>query len=123
LKPKEIIVSKQKSVVERYIEGFRRSDHAQILSCLADDIVWDLYGYKTIKGKAAFDAEIENEDFEGRPSLTINRLIEEGNTVVAIGSGSVSKRDGNLMKFVFSEVFTFAGDLVSHLETYHIWLN
>jgi uncharacterized protein len=112
LKPKEIIVSKQKSVVERYIEGFRRSDHAQILSCLADDIVWDLYGYKTIK-----------EDFEGRPSLTINRLIEEGNTVVAIGSGSVSKRDGNLMKFVFSEVFTFAGDLVSHLETYHIWLN
>ena len=26
--------------VERYIDGFNRSDHAQILSCLADDIDW-----------------------------------------------------------------------------------
>jgi len=57
------------------------------------------------------------------PKLKMKILIEEGNTVVAIGSGSVSKRSGDLMKFVFSEVFTFAGDLVSHLETYHIWLN
>jgi hypothetical protein len=69
-------VSKRKAIVEKYIEGFRRSDHSQILSCLADDIVWDLYGYKTIQGKDLFDAEIENEDFEGSPTLTIDRLVD-----------------------------------------------
>jgi ketosteroid isomerase-like protein len=48
-------MSARKNVVEKYIEGFRRRDHAQILSCLTDDIVWVLHGAKTLKGKAAFD--------------------------------------------------------------------
>ena len=55
-------MSAHKAIIEKYFEGFRRSDHAQILSCLSDDIVWVLHGYKILKGKAAFDAEIENED-------------------------------------------------------------
>jgi limonene-1,2-epoxide hydrolase len=52
-------MTERKRVVERYIDGFRRTDRAQILSCLTDDIVWNLHGYKTIRGKDAFDAEIE----------------------------------------------------------------
>ena len=37
-------MSENKDVVERYMEGFRRSDHAMILSCLTDDVVWDMPG-------------------------------------------------------------------------------
>jgi uncharacterized protein len=112
-----------KAIVEKYIEGFRRSDHGQILSCLADDIVWVLHGYKTLHGKKAFDAEVENAAFEGSPTISIERLIEEDDSVVATGAGSVAKKGGEKMKFVFSETFTFTGDLVSRLETYHVWLN
>jgi len=115
-------MSAHKIIIEKYIEGFRRSDHAQILSCLSDDIVWVLHGYKTLKGKDAFDAEIENEDFEGNPALTIDLMIEEGDSVVVTGSGSVTKRGGERLQFKFSEVFTFSGDAISRLETYHIWL-
>jgi hypothetical protein len=32
-------MSTRKAVVERYIEGFRRSDHTMVLSCLTDDVV------------------------------------------------------------------------------------
>ena len=46
-------MSPRKSIVEKYIEGFNRSDHAQILSCLADDVVWALHGYRTLEGKEA----------------------------------------------------------------------
>jgi uncharacterized protein len=116
-------VSVRKQVVERYIEGFRRGDHAQILSCLSDEIVWTVHGYKTFKGKSAFDAEIENEGFQGRPSITIERLIEEGNSVVATGEGSVAQTDGEPRGFAFSEVFTFSEDQVSRLDTYHVWLS
>ncbi len=116
-------MSTRKGTVEKYIEGFRRSDHAQILSCLTDDVVWELHGYKTLQGKDAFDAEIENEDFEGSPTLTIDRLIEEGDTVVATGGGNVAKKDGDRLSFVFCEVFTFTGDAVSRLDTYHVWLS
>jgi uncharacterized protein len=115
-------MSTRKGIVENYIEGFRRSDHAQILSCLTDDVVWALHGYTTLQGKDAFDAEIESDVFEGSPTLTIDRLIEEGDSVVATGSGSVTRKDGERLPFVFCEVFTFTGDAVSRLDTYHVWL-
>jgi uncharacterized protein len=116
-------VSIRKAVVEKYIDGFRRGNHAHILACLTDDIVWTLHGYKTLEGKTAFDAEIENEGFEGSPTLTIERLIEEGDSVVASGSGSVARKGGERLKFAFCEVFTFAGDAVGRIDTYHVWLS
>jgi uncharacterized protein len=116
-------VSTRKAVVERYIEGFRRGDHALILSGLTDDVVWELHGYKTLHGKDAFDAEVENDGFEGGPTVTIDRLIEEGDTVVATGGGSVAKTGGDRAEFAFCEVFTFADDAVSRLDTYHVWLS
>jgi uncharacterized protein len=115
-------MSTRKAIVEKYIEGFRRSDHDQILSCLTDDVGWALHGYKTLQGKEAFDAEIESEGFEGGPTITIDRLIEEGDAVVATGGGSVAEKGGARREFVFCEVFTFRGDAVSRLDTYHVWI-
>lgn len=108
----------QKHVVQNYLDGFRRSDHSQVLSCLTDDVVWELPGYRTLAGKDAFDAEIENEEFEGSPSLTLDRLIEEGDSVVAVGAGLTRRKDGNEVRFVFCDVFTFTGDKISRLESY-----
>src|SRR3954466_6178641 len=107
---KEIPMSPRKDVVQAYIEGFRRSDHELILSCLTDDIVWVLPGYALITGKETFDKEIENETTMGSPKLTIDRLIEEDDTVVATGTGEVSLRTGETLSFVFTDVFTFTGD-------------
>jgi uncharacterized protein len=116
-------VATRKQIVEKYIDGFRRTDHAQILSCLTDDVVWELHGYRTLRGKDAFDAEIENDDLEGSPALTIDRLIEEGDTVACTGGGSVAMKGRDRREFVFCEVFTFTGDAVSRLDTYHVWLS
>ena len=116
-------MSARKNVVETYTEGFRRSDHAMVLACLADDVVWEIYGHTTITGKDAFDREIESEAFVGSPQLTLHRLVEEGDTVVAVGSGQMTPRDGDPISFVYTEVFTFTGDRVSRLETFHINLS
>jgi uncharacterized protein len=110
----------RKDVVEAYIEGFRRTDHEQILACLTDDVVWVLPGYATLTGKDAFDAEIQNEAFVGSPLLTIHRLVEEGDTVVAVGSGEASRREGGVLSFVFCDVFMFTGDKINRLETYQV---
>jgi ketosteroid isomerase-like protein len=111
-------VSPRKDLVETYFEGFRRSDHPQILACLTDDIAWDLPGYRHLTGKAAFDQEIENEEFVGSPTLTVDRLIEEGDTVVAIGDGEATHRSGRPHRFAYCDVFTFAGDRISRVESY-----
>jgi uncharacterized protein len=94
-------LSARKLLVERYFDGFRRSDHAQILGLVTDDVVWDVHGYKRLEGKDAFDSEIENESFVGSPELTVNRLVEEGDVVVALCT-----------------VFAFAGDLIGHVESF-----
>jgi ketosteroid isomerase-like protein len=111
-------VSTRKLLVERYFDGFRRSDHGQILSCLTDDVVWDLHGCQRVEGKDAFDAEIENESFVGPPELTINRLVEEGDVVVATGAGAGTLTSGARFEFAFCTVFGFAGELVGHVESF-----
>ena len=104
--------------MEAYFEGFRRSDHDAILSLLTEDVVWDLPGYRSLSGKAAFDGEIENDGFEGSPELTVDRLVEEGDAVVAIGSGEARFKSGELNRFVFCDVFTFSGDTIRRVESY-----
>ena len=107
-----------KDVVETYFEGFRRSDHTQILACLTDDVVWDLPGYAHLVGKDAFDQEIENDDFVGSPTLTVDRLIEEADAVVAIGNGETTHNNGEVHRFAFCDVFTFAGAEICRVESY-----
>jgi ketosteroid isomerase-like protein len=113
-------VSSHKATVEAYIDGFRHTDHAAILACLAEDVVWVLHGYRTIRGREAFDGEIENDAATGSPTLIIDRLIEEGDTVVAVGHGSMTLKDAGVVPFVFTEVFTFVNEKVARLETFHI---
>jgi uncharacterized protein len=115
-------VPERKGVVERYFEGFRRGDHELILGCLTDDVVWDLPGFKYLEGKEAFDGEIENEAFEGRPLLELDRLVEEGETVVAIGTGQGRVKGGDEFRFAYVDVFTFREDAISRVESYLVQL-
>ena len=48
------------ATVARYMEGFRRSDHAAILACLTDDVEWLIPGAFDIRGKPGLDAHIED---------------------------------------------------------------
>ena len=59
--------------------------------------------------------------FEGQPTINLERLIQEDDCVVVTANVTATKKGGEKISFAFSEVFTFAGDLVSRLDTYHIW--
>ena len=111
-------MSGHKRAVESYFEGFRQSDHPGILGLLTDDVIWDLPGFKHLQGKEAFDGEIENPDFVGRPRLIIDRLIEEGDTVIAIGTGEGTHREHGAFAFAYCDAFTFAGDLIARVGSY-----
>ncbi|WP_236540204.1 nuclear transport factor 2 family protein [Spiractinospora alimapuensis] len=91
--------------MRRYIDGFTRSDHQQILDCLTDDIQWTVFGMFRISGKEAYDREIENPDFTGSPTLTIVRLVEEDDVVMAELTGEVRRADGTVMRMAMGEVF------------------
>ncbi|HEX2063587.1 MAG TPA: nuclear transport factor 2 family protein [Acidimicrobiales bacterium] len=111
-------MSARKAVVERYFEGWRRLDHEQILACLTEDVVWNIVGYRHLEGLASYDAEIENPEFVGAPHLEVDRVVEEGDVVVATGTGAATRADGGRFHFAFCDVFVFSGELVRRRESY-----
>ena len=111
-------MSNNTDLVEAYMEGFRRSDKPGILALLSDDVVWDLPGFRHLTGKADFEAEIVNPQFEENPTLVVDRKVEQGDTVVCIGEGQGQMKSGEAFRFAFCDVFTFRGDLIGRVESY-----
>ena len=111
-------MTRNKKTVEAYMEGFRRSDHAMILSCLTDDIEWEMPGAFHLAGKEAFDKEVENPAFVGSPTIDITRVIEENDVVVAEGTVRAKRADGGLLNAVFCDVFLMRDGKIRRLISY-----
>ncbi len=94
-----------KKTIERYIDGFNALDHAQILACLTDDVEWHMPRFFHHVGKTAFDKEIENPAFTGKPVITITRMTEENNVVIAEGTVLTQKVTGENIPLVFCDIF------------------
>ena len=107
-----------KATVTRYMDGFNTLDHARILACLTDDVEWEIPGAFHVAGKAAFDREIENDAFVGRPTVRVTRLVEEGDVVVAEGTVQATRKDGGLLNLVFCDVFLMREAKIRRLTSY-----
>jgi ketosteroid isomerase-like protein len=100
------------------MEGFRQGDHGKILSCLADDVVWDIPGFFHKAGKREFDGEIENPAFQGRPAITVSRLTEEDDVVIAEGTVRAQKKGGESLNLAFCDVFEMKSGKIKRLISY-----
>ena len=107
-----------RQTIEKYLDGFRRSDHEQILSCLTDDVEWVIPGAFHLTGKSAFDQEIENDAFVGSPAIRVTRLTEADDVVVAEGTVRSARRDGGFLHAVFCDVFVMRDAKIQRLTTY-----
>ncbi len=115
--------SRNKQTVERYLDGFRRTDHAQILDCLTDDITWTVFGAFHLEGKDAYDAAIEGPGFAGSPDLEVVRLVEEHDTVMAELVGHVPQHDGTVQRLSMAEVFRMRDGLIRERRAWVIPLH
>jgi ketosteroid isomerase-like protein len=104
--------------VGRYLDGFRSSDRDQILSCLTDDVEWELPGAFHARGKRAFAEHIVDPGFVDRPSIAVTRLTEENGVVVAEGSVRTQRTDGTVLKLAFCDVFEMQGGKIQRLISY-----
>lgn len=105
-------------LVERYMDGFRRTDRAQILSCLTDDVEWVLPGAFHARGKDAFNTHIVDEGFTGKPEITITRYVEAGDVVVAEGRVIAHRPEGGPLHVIFCDVFDLRDGLIRKLVSY-----
>jgi ketosteroid isomerase-like protein len=107
-----------KATIEKYMDGFRKGDHQLILSCLTDDVVWEMPGAFHLTGKEAFDKEIANEAFVGLPTITVTRMTEENDVVVAEGTVRSQRRAGGVLNAVFCDVFVMRRAKIERLISY-----
>jgi ketosteroid isomerase-like protein len=113
-----MILSPNKQTIQTYMHAFARSDHAEVLSCLTEDVEWIVPGAFHIKGKDAFDNEIENDAFIGSPKISVTRLVEEDDIVVAEGIVQSAKKDGGMLNAVFCDVFVMDNAKIRRLTSY-----
>ena len=62
--------------------------------------------------------EIENPAFKGSPTITITRVVEENDVVVAEGAVQALRSDGELLDAVFCDVFEMVGGKIRRLISY-----
>jgi len=107
-----------KTMVQAYMDGFRKTDRSQILSCLTDDVEWVIPGAFRVQGKDDFAKHIVDDGFAGQPTITVSRMTEEENVVVAEGSVRAPKQDGTFLDLVFCDVFDMRNGKIRRLVSY-----
>ena len=113
-------MTENKITVRQYMNGFITSDHKMILDCLTNDIEWYMPGFFHLSGKEAFDKEIENDYFEGKPQIEVLRMTEENNVVVIEGSVQCKIKNGGILDALFCDVFEMESGKIKKLTTYQM---
>ena len=106
-----------KNTVETYMDGFRKTDRSQILSCLTDDVEWVLPGAFHVRGKDDSLSTLSMRDLSV-PADTVSRMTEADNVVVAEGWVRAPKPDGPFLNLVFCDVFEMRNGKIRRLISY-----
>lgn len=107
-----------KRTVETYMDAFRKTDRPRILSCLTDDVEWQIPGVFHVRGKDEFAKHILDEGFVAKPAITVTRMTEADDVVVAEGSVRAQKTDGTFLNLFFCDVFEMRGGKIRRLISY-----
>jgi ketosteroid isomerase-like protein len=116
-------MSRNIETVNTYLDGFRKNDHEQILSCLTDDIEWTVFGAFHLTGKKAYDSAIDGApEFIDPPELNVVRMVEQGDVVMAELTGVAKRAAGGEMRMSMAEVFVMRDGKIAERRAWVIAL-
>ncbi len=111
---------KNKEIIRKVNEGFEEGDNEKILLYVADDVRWDMPGTFAHVGKDAFRKEINNENFEGVPTIKIKNEIEEGDCVAVEGEVQCRKKGGGIFDAFFFDIYRLEDGKIKEMRSYVI---
>jgi ketosteroid isomerase-like protein len=115
--------SRNIETVNAYLDGFRKNDHQQILSCLTEDIEWTVFGAFRLTGKEAYDKAIDGApEFIDPPELEVVRIVEEGDVIMAELSGVAKRAAGGEPRMSMAEVFVMRDGKIAERRAWVIEL-
>jgi len=114
------MAAKNKEIIQKVNEGFAEGDTEKILSYVAEDVRWDIPGTSSAVGKDQFRKEINNENFEGNPTITIKKEIEEGDYVAVEGEVKCRKKGGGIFDAFFFDIYHLENGKIREMRSYVI---
>jgi len=111
-------MTENKRIVQKYMEGFRKTDREKILSCLTDDVEWEIPGLFHSRGRAEFNDHIVDPGFAGNPVISVTRMTEENDVVIAEGTVLARREDGTSLPLAFCDAFVLENGKIRRLTSY-----
>jgi uncharacterized protein len=108
-----------KGVIDQWAACFARQDWKGMLGLFTDDVErWEVGSPRRTHGKVEFEKEVLPGPDVLRLGIRVDRMIEEGDIVVAEGLANIFKRDGSTINVQFCDVFEFHGGKVRRITAY-----
>ena len=110
--------SPKKKFLKTFNESFANGDTTFICSHVSEDIVWEIHGDKSIKGKQNFNKEIHSMKHNIADELIIHSIITHGKEASVNGEIKM----GN-SKYAFCDVYRFtsaASTKINEIQSYVI---
>lgn len=105
-------------IVRAYMTAYAAGDRDAVGVLLTDDVVWVVYGHAQFDGRKAFLDEMRRGEAAGLPTISVDRLVEDGDLVCATGHVRAPLTNGGELHLAFSDLFTFRDDRIARLEAY-----
>lgn len=105
------------SILEAANEAIRRNDHEGFLAHCSDDTRWTFVGDLTLDGKAAVRRWME-ESYVEPPRFTVDRMIADGEFVVALGRIEAVDAEGRATTKDYCDVWRFRDHLMVELRAF-----
>jgi ketosteroid isomerase-like protein len=97
----------QTAILEKFNNAFAKGDTQYIAQQVTDDIVWNMVGDFTIKGKDAFVKNLQQMNGIETLDMQILNTISVGACAAVNGTMKVKEPSGNIKSFGFCDVYEF----------------
>ncbi len=106
-----------KRILELANEAVLNGDYELFLSFCTADTKWTFVGDQTLLGKEAIRAYME-ATYLAPPKFNVERIIAEGDFVVAIGEISLVDEKGKYADYSYCDVWKFREGKMSELKAF-----
>lgn len=106
-----------KAVLEAANAAITRGDTEGFLAHCTEDVVWTTVGDSTLRGKQAVRDWMATA-YRTPPDFTVGQLLEEGDTVAALGDIMVEDDAGVARRHAYCDVWRFRDGQMAELRAF-----
>jgi uncharacterized protein len=106
-----------KSVLEQANAEVAKGNNEGFLAHCTEDIRWTTVGESTLEGKQAVRTWMKHA-YATPPKFNVERIVAEGDVVIALGTIEGEGKDGNRTIFAYSDVWHLRDGKLASLDAF-----